>query len=250
MKDFTDRLDRHLRELAAAPDAGQPAPWWRSRLMAAVAGLGAALAAGAAALVIAVPSHAELPILRAPTQDIQSLRDQLPVMTDAGMQFEQARYFGTAGGRGFALTDAAGETLCIAIPDPGSDESFGTACQALKVIEHDGLAVQLIGNRSRDPRAVNTFAFVLPDEAGDVRLEIGGREAEPVITHGIVTGNLQEPAVLSWRVGDREGRHRLSGPDTAATAVMLDCGDGRSVTVEAAAPMDSAELARERRKRC
>lgn len=249
MRDFTDALDAHLRELASASPGPEPSPPWSGRrVVAATGALAAALAGLAIAIFGATASHADLPILSGPERDIHVLRSHLPALADAGMDFERARHFQTRGGTAFALTDSDARTLCVALPDPELPDSFGTACDSLQAVERSGLAVQIVGNQAANPAAVTVFAFVLPESATDVRLQIGSRRTAPTITRGVAVGTARQTAVLSWRSNGRTKRHRFSAPSRASN-MMLDCGDGRVVTLDGAG-LNSEQLTRERRRRC
>ena len=229
MKDFIDDLDRRLQAIAAEQSAA-PQPRRSRRRPALLSGAVALLAAIAGGLVLTSASVAELPILETATTDATAVRDQLPDAKRWGIDFTKAHPFSTPGGKGYALANRERGTLCVMLPDPETDGTFGTACGSLAKARRSGMTVQLVGDRTRNPHAVNTVAFVLPEDAEQVRLKEGNEIRTPQLTSGIVLAHLSEAATLSWVVDGVRRQRALRGP-SESSGLMLDCGDGRVMTV-------------------
>lgn len=250
MQDFLDDLDRRLADLA------EPArePHRGRRRAGLLGGVTAVLAAAAAAFTMTGTSIADLPILDTETRDAASLATTARSAAEAGVDFSQAHVFRTPAGPGYALVNEATQTMCLVIPDPLAPGSVGQACDSpISKVERRGMFAEVVGDRDTDPDATSLVAFVLPEDAEDVRLRIGGRAVQPTIESGVVVAELPREATLSWTVDGRRAERRLEGPFQKTTAVGFQCPDGRQVT--APVPPTGAtlertnELLREARKR-
>jgi hypothetical protein len=233
MKDFLDQLDERLRLMAhdqqqeVAP-AAAPAQKRSRKRPALLGGATAVLAALATVFTMSGTSLAELPILKTPTTDASGLRRVLSAADRAGVDFSKAHTFGTPGGPGYVLASDQFDELCIAVPDPGTPGEYGQQCTGpLAKVGRDGLATLLLGQGTG---ATNTFAFVLPDGAEDVRLSVGGRSVRPQIESGVLVARISAAAVVTWTVDGTQDRHDFAGP-LGRLGAMTDCRNGGSVPV-------------------
>lgn len=249
MQDFLDDLERRLSQAAiqdapAAKPARSPRNL-RRRRPAILGGLTAALAAAAAAFTMTGTSLADLPILQTDTQDASEVARAAPEAAEAGMDFSKAHPFATPGGPGYALTDEARRSLCVAVPDPAAPGTYGVTCSPLEAAERQGQYVSVAdpGTATRAPSIVNVF--VLPEDAENVVLESAGRQTEPTIESGVVVARLTDAGRLTWSVDGRDGELALLAPLRPATASVVTCSDGTRRTLENLGPTNGDEAARE-----
>lgn len=233
MRDFLDGLDERLAAIAVDPPEPAPAAVTRKarRLRRAIVG---ALTAGVGT-VIAIfamtgTSLADLPILSTGTTDATAIRRQVPAVQRAGVDFSKAHAFGTPGGPGYVLATPKQDTVCIVIPDPRAPGDYGSSCGTpLAAVEADGLAAELVGDRGIDPNATSIFAFVLPDDADDVRLRSGGRTRDAEVEAGVAVGEITEQTDVLWTVDGKSASKRFEGPFQGTGGGLATCPDGRTV---------------------
>lgn len=241
MRDFADALDQRLATLAGELAAEglqettkpKPAvsrmPTRRFRRPAFFGTLAAGTAAVGAFLALSGTSLAGLPILETPTTDASSVRAAVPNVARLGVDFTKAHEFGTAIGPGYVLVNRTRDTLCVVIPDTAA--SFGSSCtHPIAKVEREGLDAELVGDRTFDPNASTSFAFVLPEAATDVHL-IGGAPTEPLrVENGVAVGSLTQAGTLTWRV---DGHVTTKGIPAPFSGTKLACPDGGDIPASA-----------------
>lgn len=242
MRDFLDDLDGRLTAMAQEPEAAHATasrPRRRAgRVRRALLG-GGTIGIGAVAAILGTTgtSLAELPILGTPTTDATAIRRQVQAAREAGVDFSKAHAFGTPGGPGYVLVTPERDTVCIALPDQDTPGDYGSSCGTpLAEVERDGLAAELIGDRGDDPDATSVFAFVLPEDAEDVRLASGGREREATVESGVVVAEITAETEVRWAVDGRGARKVFEGPFAASTSVLHSCPDGSTVRLPESTP--------------
>ncbi|MEN0013441.1 MAG: hypothetical protein AAGC46_08745 [Solirubrobacteraceae bacterium] len=233
MRDFADTLGERLDalagelaasapEIAAAPRT-KPRPL-RLRRPAILGTLTTGVAAVGAFFALSGTSLAQLPILSTPTTDASSIRASVPQVASQGVDFGKAHRFATPGGPGYVLVDRTHSTICLVVPDPGVSDSFGSSCSTpLSRVERSGMKAELVGDRSSDPNATTTFAFVLPEGATDVHL-VGGAPTAPLhIESGVAVGSLTKAGFLTWVVDGVRASKDFDGPFTNS---RITCPNG------------------------
>lgn len=230
MKAYLDQLDAQLRTLAADP-AMQPEPpkrrWWR-RLLGGGATL---LAIGGGVFALTTPSTAELPVLQSDATDAQILARRYTQWQSLHVDLSQAHVFGTPDGPGYAFVSTSGKRLCLVVPLVDEEVGYGSSCAPLATAERRGLGGQSIPDAGTNPGAKALAYFVLPEGAERVRVTEQGRAVAFQVDHGVIVRSFAHDGEISFTT-ERGTRVRfpVSGP-FRTTAVLLDCGNGRTVTI-------------------
>ncbi len=236
MRDFLDDLERRLAtladehpELEASPRPSPAPARHRRRRPVALGGLTALIAAAAATFTMTGTSVADLAILSTPTTDATAIKDRAGAAADAGVDFSKAHVFDTPGGPGYALLNAKTDTLCLVVPDVAAPGDYGSTCkQPVSRVEREGMLLQSAGDTQLNPDATALSVLLLPDDADDVRLTVGGRPAKLQVESGVAVANLRDEGVLRWT--DERGAQNvvLPGP-FKTTGITFTCPGGRTV---------------------
>lgn len=231
MRDFLDELDSRLAILADEhpdldPTPAPAPPARRRRRPALLGGLTALIATAAAAFTMTGTSLADLAILSTPTTDATAIKARAGAAAKAGVDFSKAHVFGTPGGPGYALVNKTTDTICLVVPDAATPGDYGSTCKRpLARVEREGMLLQSSGDTQQDPDATSLSVLILPEDAEEVRLQVGKRPADPQITAGVVVIEHREEAILSWSQDGQRREEILPGP-FETTGIQFACPDG------------------------
>ncbi|MBJ7472227.1 MAG: hypothetical protein JHD16_13055 [Solirubrobacteraceae bacterium] len=251
MRDFLDDLEQRLAVMAEQhPELRASEPPQRSRRRPAILGaIAALLAAIAAALTMTGTSLADLPILDTPTRDASGIKERVPDVARAGVDFSQAHAFETPGGPGYVLVNKDRQVLCVVVPDPDAPGDYGNSCSPIAKVERAGMLTEMVGDLGTDPDATSLATFVLPEDAKAVRLQTGDRTTEPTVQDGVVVLDITEESTLSWTVDGRPGRLLLEGPFPETTSITFECPDGTMASTDEVPSARTPEEANQAMKR-
>lgn len=232
MRDFLDQLDDALVSIAPHENAAR-----RPRARPAkLAGVAAILATAGAAFTMTGTSVAGLAILDTPTTDVTQIRDAVPEVAEAGVDFSKAHVFGTAGGPGYALVNEETDTVCLVAPDAQSPGDYGSSCKRpIDMIEREGMSLQIVRDTAGLPGATSTTIVLLPEDATDVELRSAGRTITPEIDAGVAAFELQTDGTLQWTVDGRRFEQVYLGPFKTVGS-SFSCPDGRTAVGPAPPP--------------
>lgn len=240
MKDFLDGLDDRLTQMAddiADEALAEVTPVRRRRSLRRPAFLGAAtgsLAILGTVFALSGTSLADLPILSTETTDASSLKGKAGAPPADRVDFKEAHAFGTPGGPGYVMTSPERDTVCLTIPDATTPGEYGSSCSSLSKAEREGIGAEIVGDRTFDPGATNTFAFVLPEDAGHVRLRAAdGKVTEPKVESGVVAAQVTARTVVEWTVDGRRGTATFEGPFGDPSGLLkISCPDQPNKSVD------------------
>jgi hypothetical protein len=234
MRDFADQLDLGLRRVAdlaqptglsivAAPLASNSRRGERSetravrpsrRRFVALTGVGGLAAVAASVVLLSGSADAGLPILSVPTSDASALPGVAALRRD-GVDPRQAHPFQLGSMRAFVLGSTDGTRVCVAFPDPliHDEPTYSGSCEATAIVERNGLLVQAVSGRFTKQPGQDTYAFVLPLDATQVRV-VGadGAVSHPRVRQGVVTGTVFQRSELRYRAGSEAAHQKLRGP--------------------------------------
>lgn len=237
MRDFVNELELRLHS-AAEKEARRGLPARASRTITATpAPFGAAAVLAALALsfiLISSPGGSAndaqaFPVLERPVISISSPQDR-KALQDRGADLASTRTFATPHGPGY-VAPAAGDQLCLAIPDINAKELAGT-CQLTAVAKARGLVATLIGS----PVAANggggsELVAVLPRNATARVTTRGGKgPSRPlVVRDGVVAEQFFEDVRVAITINGRTSVTPVPLAGYTGKGGLFDCGHGRPV---------------------
>jgi hypothetical protein len=169
-----------------------------------------AIGVAATAIVLTGSDRSGLPIFETERSDASALKTN-PTLTAADANFDEGHRFVTPDGAGWVLTSRDGRTVCVTLPNRSAPESYGVACGPRADVERRGLAIELVGDRSIDPEAMNRVAFVLPAGASSVMLNSNRRTVPLQTKSGVAVAWLTSASTLTFRQAGRLERRAFQG---------------------------------------